>query len=243
MTHMPPIVVIAGGLATRMKPLTDKIPKSMLEVAGEPFIAHQLRLFQREGLKRVVLCVGFLGEMIRDFVGRGTRFGLEVTYSFDGPRQLGTGGAVRKALPLLGEEFLVTYGDSYLDMPYEPVVQAFRASGAAALMTVFHNSGLWDTSNVEFVDGKIVDYSKQPTPKMAHIDYGLSMLRATIFDDTSDSEPFDLAALYRKMVQEKRMAGFEVTTRFYEIGSPAGLAALDARLRNVRTFDDRSRAH
>lgn len=235
MSEMPPIAVIAGGLATRMKPLTETIPKSMLVVAGEPFIAHQLRLFARNGIQLAVLCVGYLGDAIRDFVGTGARFGLEVAYAYDGPRLMGTGGALRKALPLLGPEFLVTYGDSYLDIPYKPVVDAFRLSGAVALMTVFRNDGRWDTSNVEFVDGRIVDYTKQPTPRMAHIDYGLSMLRADIFNGTPDDTPFDLAVLYRRLVQDGRMAGFEVFDRFYEIGSPIGLSELDAHLRSSPT--------
>lgn len=231
MTTMPPIAVIAGGLATRMQPLTEKIPKSMLEVAGEPFIAHQLRLFHRENISRVVLCVGFLGEQIHGFVGDGSRFGLKVCYSFDGPLLLGTGGSVRKALPLLGPEFLVTYGDSYLDISYAPIVDAFRASGAPGLMTVFNNAGRWDTSNVEFVDSRIVDYSKQPTEKMAYIDYGLSMLKTEVFDTMPKERPFDLAFLYRKLVLEKRLAGFETSKRFYEIGSPTGLKELDELLR------------
>lgn len=232
MTLMPPIAVIAGGLATRMKPLTEKIPKSMLEVAGEPFIAHQLRLFVRERINRVVLCLGYLGEMVRDFVGDGARFGLEVAYSFDGTPLMGTGGAVRRALPFLGPEFLVTYGDSYLDIPYAPIVDAFRTSGTTALMTVFHNAGQWDTSNVEFVDGRILDYTKQPTDRMAHIDYGLSMLTAETFAKTPADAPFDLAILYQRLVRENRMAGFEVSQRFYEIGSPAGLKELDTYLKS-----------
>src|SRR6266481_3446322 len=113
---MPPIAVIAGGLATRMGDRARTTPKSMLVVAGEPFIAHQLRLFRREGLERVVLCVAHLGDQIEDFVGDGAKFGLSVNYSPDGETLMGTGGAVKKALPLLGDEFFITYGDSYLDI-------------------------------------------------------------------------------------------------------------------------------
>ena len=227
---MPPIAVLAGGLATRMRPLTEKIPKSMLEVAGEPFVAHQLRLFRREGITRVVMCVGYLSEMLEEFVGDGSRFGLQVTYSRDGEKLLGTGGALLRALPQLGDEFLVTYGDSYLDIPYPPVVQTFQMSGLSALMTVLHNRGKWDTSNVEF-DGKhIIIYSKQPTGRMEHIDYGLSVLKRDVFGGKLPGQPFDLASVYRDLVSAGDMAGYEVTQRFYEIGSPDGLAEINAYL-------------
>ncbi len=231
MTAMPPIAVLAGGMATRMGDLTRVTPKSMLDVAGEPFIAHQLRLFAREGIARVVLCLGHLSSQLSGFVGDGQRFGLEVIYSEDGPVVLGTGGAVRQALPLLGPEFLVTYGDSYLDISFREVVDAFRASARPAMMTVMHNQGRWDTSNVAFQDGRIIDYSKQPTPDMQHIDYGLVVLKAEVFDDIPAREAYHLAALYRRLVARGEMAGYLVSHRFYEIGSRAGLAETDAYIR------------
>jgi NDP-sugar pyrophosphorylase family protein len=229
---MPPIAVLAGGLATRMKPATLTIPKSMLDVAGEPFIAHQLSLFRREGVERVVLCLGFLGEQVEAFVGDGGQFGLQVTYSYDGEVLLGTGGALRRALPLLGDEFLVTYGDSYLDIPFRPIVDAFSTAGTTGLMTVFHNAGRWDTSNIEFSNGRIVDYSKKPTPRMTHIDFGLAMVSASALAGYAEGEAFDLADTYRRLVREGRMAGFEVDRRFYEIGSPAGKAETDTYIRH-----------
>ena len=201
--------------------------------ADEPFVAHQLRLFRREGIRRVVLCVGHLSESLTQFVGDGTRFGLEVLYSKDGETLVGTGGAVRKALQFLGNTFLVTYGDSYLDIPYGPIVERFDDEGCLGLMTVLHNEGRWDTSNVEFQNGRILDYSKQPTPRMKHIDYGLGMLRAEVFDETP--EVFDLATLYRDLVTRDEMIGHAVNHRFYEIGSRVGLAETDAYIRkNVR---------
>src|SRR5262249_11294290 len=147
---MPPVAILAGGLATRLRPLTEKIPKALIELAGEPFIAHQLRLLHRENIQRVVLCLGFLGEMVRELVKDGARFGLEVGYSFDGDKLLGTGGALKQALPQLGEVFFVLYGDSYLDVALKPIYEAFDVSGGPALMTVFCNEGRWDTSNVLF---------------------------------------------------------------------------------------------
>jgi NDP-sugar pyrophosphorylase family protein len=231
MRPMPPIAVLAGGLATRMQPATLTVPKSMLEIAGEPFIAHQLRLFRRQGLERVVLCLGYLGEQVAAFVADGGRYDLQVAYSYDGDVLLGTGGALRRALPLLGEEFLVTYGDSYLDIPFRPVVDAFRAASTSGLMTVFNNAGRWDISNIEFADGRIIDYSKTPTPRMTYIDFGLTMLSASTLATFAEGDAFDLADVYRQLVREGRMAGFEVDRRFYEIGSPAGRTESETYLR------------
>jgi NDP-sugar pyrophosphorylase family protein len=234
MSGMPPIAVIAGGLATRMRPLTETIPKSLLAVDGEPFVAHQLRLFHRERLRRIVFCLGHLGAAIEEFVGDGARFGLQVQYAYDGERLLGTGGAVRRAIALLDDAFLVTYGDSYLDIEFGPVVAAFKQSGQPALMTVFHNAGKHDTSNIEFVDGRIVAYSKAPTPRMAHIDYGLAMLHAKAFDDAPADAPFDLGSIYTRLIERGEMVGYEVTHRFYEIGSPEGLSETEEYLRSQR---------
>ena len=232
MTEMPPLALLAGGLATRMRPLTGQTPKAMLEVAGEPFIAHQLRLMRREGISRVVLCVGYLWEQIADYVGDGSRFGLHVEYKTDGPRLLGTGGALRAALDLLGDEFLVMYGDSWLDIPYAPVVEAFRTCGEPALMTVFRNEGQWDTSNVWYEDGRIRLYDKrEKLPQMRHIDWGLGVVRADALMAKPADEPFDLAAVYSDLSRAGRLAGYEVTTRFYEIGSIEGLRETDALLR------------
>jgi N-acetyl-alpha-D-muramate 1-phosphate uridylyltransferase len=225
MTGMPPIAVLAGGLATRMRPLTEQLPKALLEVAGEPFMAHQLRLFAREGISDVKLLVGYGWEQIKHFVGDGSRFGVEVDYIVDGPMLLGTGGAVRHALDRLGPEFLVTYCDSWLDAPYAPVVEAFRSSGQPALMCVFLNENRWDTSNVHYEDGIIRRYSKKiRLPEMRHIDWGLGMLKASVVAPRPMDEPWDLSELYEGLATCGRLAGCEMTRRFYEIGSFEGLA-------------------
>jgi NDP-sugar pyrophosphorylase family protein len=228
---MPPVALLAGGLATRMRPLTEKVPKSMLKVAGEPFIAHQLRLFAQKGVKRVVLCTGYLGEMVEAFVGDGGRFGLSVAYSPDGSIMRGTGGALRQALPLLGGKFMVIYGDSWLDTDYDAVVDAFRASCKPALMTVFRNENAWDASNVEFAGGVIRNYDKRArTPAMHHIDWGLGLLRTEAFAGWARASAFDLADLYGGLVSKGQLAGYEVRERFYEIGSPASLQETDSLL-------------
>ena len=218
------VAILAGGLATRLRPVTERVPKSLLDVNGEPFIAHQLRLLRGNGARRVVLCVGFLGEMIRDVVGDGRAFGVKVEYSFDGTRLLGTAGAIRNALPLLGDAFFVLYGDSYLVCDYAAVERVFKTSGKLALMTVFRNDGKWDTSNVEFDGARILAYSKQDrTPRMKFIDYGLGVCSAKAFERVRAGEPRDLADLYEELLGEGKLAGTEVSQRFYEIGSAAGL--------------------
>ena len=235
MTGIPPIAVLAGGLATRMRPLTAQLPKALLKVAGEPFIAHQLRLFAREDIRDVKLLVGYCWEQIEFFVGDGSRFGVQVDYIVDGPALLGTGGAVRRALDHLGPDFLVTYCDSWLDAPYPPVVEAFRASGLPALMCVFRNENRWDASNVEFESGVIRRYSKKSRqPEMHHIDWGLGMLKASELAAWPMDEPWDLAELYEELANRSRLAGYEMSRRFYEIGSFEGLAETNRLLSTLR---------
>ena len=236
--EIPPLVLLAGGLATRLGPLTAGLPKSLLEVAGVPFIAHQLRLLADQGVRDIVLSCGHLGDQIESFVGDGTRFGCSVRYSFDGCRPLGTGGAIRKALPLMGRCFWVMYGDSYLTAPFITVLDAFRSSDQPALMTVHANANRWDKSNVLFKDGKVLCYDKNGTKSgMQHIDYGLGLYTAEVFRPWSDGSSFDLAVVQRALVDREMMAGHLVTERFYEIGSLSGLRETDSflseRLRGV----------
>ena len=178
------VAILAGGLATRLRPITETMPKSLLEVNGEPFAVHQLRLLQAKGIRRVVLCVGYLGELVQRAIGDGSALGLQVDYSFDGPALLGTAGAVRNALPKLGDSFFVMYGDSYLPCDYAAIARDFESANALGMMTVFRNEGKWDTSNVEFEAGKILVYSKtNRTPRMRYIDYGLGIFRAEAFQN------------------------------------------------------------
>ncbi|CAN5599795.1 nucleotidyltransferase family protein [soil metagenome] len=231
-----PVAILAGGLATRLRPITETIPKALVTVAGEPFLAHQLRQLHREGIRKAVLCVGYLGEMIEEQFGAGEAYGMQLQYCYDGPHLRGTGGALKHALPQLRSPFFVLYGDSYLPTSYARVAEAFLRSGRIALMTVFRNEGRWDTSNVWFEDGSILLYDKkQQRPEMHHIDYGLGVFRAEAFDRWPESNPFDLAEVYHDLAKNSRLAGHEVTQRFYEIGSPAGLAELDALLRKQQS--------
>ncbi|HUI06855.1 MAG TPA: nucleotidyltransferase family protein [Verrucomicrobiae bacterium] len=226
-----PVAILSGGLATRLRPVSEKTPKALLPVVGRPFLAHQLDLLRKRGIRDVVLCVGHLGERIREAVPDGRPWGITLRYSFDGPTLLGTGGAVRQALSLLGEKFFVLYGDSYLPTDYGAVARAFARRRRPALMTVFRNEGKWDTSNVVFRNGKIVVYDKRRrTPEMQHIDYGLSVLTPGAFAGLESKTPLDLAEVFQKLVVQGQLAGYEVSERFYEAGSQTGLAELEALL-------------
>jgi len=221
---MLPVAILAGGLATRLRPITQEIPKALIEVAGKPFIAHQLAYLRQQGITSVVLCIGYLGEMIQEVVGNGSHWNMRVTYSLDGPVLLGTGGALKQALPILGEQFFILYGDSYLPVNFATVQAAFINSGRLGLMTVLRNQNQWDRSNVEFVDGRLSEYNKLIIrPEMQHIDYGLGVLKASALDLYPQNEAFDLSNLYNNLSLENQLAGFEVFERFYEIGSHQGI--------------------
>lgn len=227
--------ILAGGLATRLRPIAATIPKAMLDVNGEPFLVHQLRLLRANGVGRVVLCVGHLGEQIAETIG-DRAFGIEVTYAFDGPTLLGTAGALRRALPQLPDQFLVLYGDSYLRFDYQAAWRAFRASNKRGLMTVFHNQGDWDHSNVIFDGQRILAYDKiNRTPTMRYIDYGLGILDRDAFASVPEGKPYDLATLYQELLAGDELAAYEVFERYYEIGSPAGLEELRTLLADPAT--------
>jgi NDP-sugar pyrophosphorylase family protein len=230
-------LILAGGLATRLGPLTAGRPKSLIEVAGVPFIRLQLDLLKRNGIRRAVLAVGHLAEAIEAEIGDGARLGVAVGYSRDGPVRLGTGGAVAKALPLLASPFFVLYGDSYLTCDYRAVAGAFeRAPGAHGLMTVFRNEGRWGASNILFNEGRIAKYDKATRdPAMRHIDYGLNILTREAFAGFPAHTEFDLSAVFQRLLAAGRLAAFEVPERFYEIGSHEGLADLAAYLGGTGT--------
>lgn len=219
-----PVAILAGGLATRLHPVTTTVPKALVEVAGRPFAEHQLDWLRSQGIERVVFCVAHLGEMIRDALGNGSRWNLRIDYVFDGGTLLGTAGALKRALPVLGEAFFVLYGDSLLTCDLPAIERAFRASGRAGLMAVFRNDDKWDRSNVLFQEGRLLRYDKvNRTPEMHHIDYGVGVLTDRALAPVPSDRPFDLAAVYQRLLAEGDLAGVETTDRFYEIGSPEGL--------------------
>jgi MurNAc alpha-1-phosphate uridylyltransferase len=228
MNELFPAVILMGGLATRLRPITETIPKALLTINDEPFVAHQLRLLHTKGIRKVTLCIGYLGEKIIEYVGDGSDFGVDVSYVFDGPTLLGTAGAIKNSLSILPDNFFVINGDSYLLCDYEAVQNTFVRSQKLALMTVFKNGGQWDTSNVEFCDGEIVVYDKtNRTPRMLYIDYGLEIFSKKVLDQVPYNEPYDLVPVYQALLKQKQLAAYEVTERFYENGSLAGIKDLE----------------
>ena len=229
--NLYPLVILAGGLATRLRPITEKIPKALVEVGGKPFIYHQLRLLRSHGFQHVIISAWYRGEMIQKYLGSGSKFGLSVDYVFDGENPLGTAGAIRQALDLIDGPFFVLYGDSYLPCEYADIQKHFECDGLPALMTIFRNHGKWDDSNVELLDGRIVRYDKKnPTQHMEFIDYGLGLFYPDVFLHLRVQQPADLAEIYQKLVAEHKLLAYEVKQRFYEIGSFEGLHELDAIL-------------
>ena len=233
-------MILAGGLGTRMRPLTETCPKALLPVSGQPFVHHQLEWLARHSVTDVVLSIGYLGEMIRSFVGDGRAWGLDVRYVDEGPRLRGTGGALRLALDqgVLKDSFLVTYGDSFLPIDFGNVYGALLRCGKPALMTVFRNEGAYDTSNVIFdrAAGIVELYDKRRTSRpagdFAFIDYGLSAMHSSVIrDGVPAQQTCDLADVYKVLSLRGDLAGYEVQERFYEIGSSDGLVALEERLK------------
>ncbi len=234
--ELPAVCILAGGLGQRLGELVSEVPKPLLPVAGEPFLMHQLRLLSGHGVSRVVLSVGYLGELIEQTIGR-ERFGISIDYSYDGPRPAGTLGAIRQALPLLGSPFLVLYGDTFLRLDYRQAWFRWQQSGRPAMMAVLRNEGRWDSSNAVFHDELVVRYDKrQPTPEMQWIDYGLGGLTEEALT-RCDGEASDIAPLYQRLAENGELFGFEVSERFYEIGSPQALRETDSFLRSHADSD------
>lgn len=230
-----PVAILAGGLATRLRPVTTTVPKALVEIDGTPFAELQAELLARQHISRIVWLVGYRGEQIEAALGDGRRWGMRFEYLYDGPKLLGTGGAIKRAIGQLGGAFFVMYGDSYLECDFAAVEAAFRTSGRLALMTVFRNDGQFDDSNIEFANGRIAVYDKRArTPAMHHIDYGLGVFSAQAFGPYPDGEILDLATVYRDLLAQDQLAAFEVGSRFYEIGSPDGLASTEQHVRDLR---------
>jgi N-acetyl-alpha-D-muramate 1-phosphate uridylyltransferase len=227
---LPPVCILAGGLGARLGERVRDTPKPLLEVAGEPFLVHQLRLLADHGARAAVLCVGYRGEQVQERIGK-RRCGIEIRYSFDAePGRDGTLGAIRRASPLLGERFLVLYGDTYLRIDYRAVAREWRHSGLPAVMSVLHNEGRWDASNAVYRDGRVLRYDKRsPSAGMRWIDYGLGGLTASALE-RAPAPARDLATLYERLAERGELLGFPASARFYEIGTARALRETDAFL-------------
>ena len=231
---MLPLAILAGGFATRLGSLTTEIPKCLIKINGRPFVDWQLELLIANGYSEFVFCVSYKSDAIKEHLGDGKDRGVSIQYSLDGPTQLGTGGAIQNALPKLGEIFGVIYGDSYLPTNYLSVEQDFRSSRSQALMTVFENQNQFDSSNVEFNDGKLINYKKGTSNKnMRHIDYGIMFFRQEAFRPWRSHSSFDLSEVCHQLAINGQLDGFEVFERFYEIGSVQGIEELSQYLREM----------
>jgi len=223
------LVILCGGEAIRLQPISKRLPKSLFEINGKPFIDYQLEIASRQKFKSVVLCTGYLGDKIEEYLGNN-KFGLDIKYSNDGEELLGTGGAVKNAFWLLADNFFVMYGDSYLEFDYSIVQYVYSIKEKLALMTVYKNDDNFDKSNVEYRNNKIVQYDKDNnTHRMTHIDYGAGIFNKKAFDGFDDN--FSLQDVYRKMLKQDQLSSFVVKNRFYQIGTFNGIKELEFYLK------------
>lgn len=217
-------VVLAGGLGTRLLPLTESIPKALIPVAGRPFIEYQIEQFRRHGVTSLIICIGHLGHLIEEHLGDGRRFDVSIRYGYERDELLGTAGAVKNVEPLLADAFFVQNGDSYLLVDYRDVAAYFRRHDAPGLMVVYKNEDRWDRSNVIIDSNRVQVYDKaRKLPEMIYIDFGLLMFRRDAFAAVPTGVVTDLSAVYQALIARQQLLAFETPERFYEIGSPEGL--------------------
>lgn len=217
------MVILAGGLATRMRPLTLNLPKSLLQIKGRPFLEYQLELLKEYEIKDVLLCLGYKGELIKDHFGDGKKFGVNLSYSFDGENLLGTAGALKKACKLLNENFFLMYGDSYLPYDYQRIEESFKKADKLSLMVAYRNQNRFDKSNLVIDEGLVKAYDKTfQGENLEYIDAGLSILKKEVLNLIPEDEPYDLQELYKTLVSEQEMSAYEARQRFYQIGSFEG---------------------
>jgi len=218
------VAIIAGGLATRLRPLTDKIPKSMVMIQGRPFLAYQLDFLKKSGATSVVLCIGYLAEQIESHFGDGRKFGMNISYSYEGKRLLGTAGALKKAEELLEDPFFTMYGDSYLSLDFADAMSYFKSRNKLALMSVYKNCDRYERSNT-VVEGSLVkEFSKKEKNKdMVYIEYGANIFRKAALDLIPKGLPYSLDELFPELIRRKELLAYEARERFYQIGSREGL--------------------
>jgi NDP-sugar pyrophosphorylase family protein len=222
-------VVLAGGFGTRLRPLTETLPKALVPVAGRPFIEYQIEQFRRHGVTDLIICVGHLGHLIEEHLGDGRRFDVSIRYGYERDGLLGTAGAVKNVEPLLEDAFFVQYGDSYLLVDYQAVMTHFLRHDAPGLMVVYRNDDRWDRSNVVVADGRVRVYDKtRKLPGMAYIDFGVSVFRRDAVAGIPPGVAADLSTVYQSLIAQGRLLAYETSHRFYEVGSPQGLREFES---------------
>lgn len=227
-----PIAILAGGLGTRVSRISRDNPKSMIEICGKPFVYWQISNLIQQGYSEILMCIGHKGLIIQEYLEIHFKNEAHISYSFDGQQQLGTGGSIKKALPFLGDKFMVLYGDSYLPLSFSNVESTFVRSGRPALMTVYKNLNSLNPSNVLIEKDNVIQYSKSHNQgTLTHIDYGLNFFSKEVFDTDLENTSFDLGVLFRKLASEKSLASYEVNERYYEIGSPKGIKDFEEYLK------------
>lgn len=218
------MAILAGGLGTRLRPLTSEVPKALIPIGGKPFLHHQIELLKRQGIRDIVLCVGHLAEQVQDYFRDGRWLGVRIKYSEEKGSLLGTAGAIKKAEPLLGDDFFLMYGDSYLMIDYQEIMRYFRRFHRLGLMVVWKNLGRLERSNVSAKGNLVTAYNKdQKSSDMVYINYGLSVLRKEALVFIPPGRPFSQEEFYQILIDRRELLAFEVGQRFYEIGSPRGL--------------------
>ncbi len=221
------VVIIAGGLGTRLGELTKNIPKSLVSVGGKPFLQLQIERLKEQGIRDIVLCIGHLGQDIKDYFGDGSRFGVNLRYSLE-RTLLGTAGAVKNAEPLLADYFFTLYGDSYVSIDYQNILDFFLPLRKLGLMTVYHNKDLYDRSNTEIDGNFVINYSKNlKTQEMVYIDYGVNLFRKEVLKLIPEKQAYPLESVFAELIRQKQLLAYEVKERFYEIGSVSGLTELN----------------
>jgi N-acetyl-alpha-D-muramate 1-phosphate uridylyltransferase len=225
-----PVAILAGGLATRLGDITKKIPKSLVNVAGNPILFYQLELLRAEGIRKVVLCIGHLGEMIQQSFGSVWN-DIQLEYSFDGEMLLGTGGSIKNAIPKLGDEFFILNGDTYLPVNYSEILRMFNSCQRSGLVTVYKSDPTFNLNNIIFKNGEVIVYDKYlKSPEMEYVDSGLCLFKSSVFEKYPSNYKFDLSKVFSDLLEEKELFGYQIYQKFYDMGSPRGLSELESLL-------------
>ncbi len=226
-------IILAGGLGTRLRPISETIPKALVPVAGRPFIEYQIGLFHRRGVRDLIICLGHLGHLIEEHLGDGRRFDVSIRYGYERDGLLGTAGAIKNVEPLLEDAFFVQYGDSYLLVDYGEVMAYFRQHDVSGLMVVYKNHDRWGRSNVVVNGDRVCVYDKsQKSPAMGYIDFGVSAFRREAFAEVPVGVATDLSTVHQALIEQRQLLAYEASHRFYEVGSPEGLQEFDSFVRS-----------